>query len=152
VVRDRSSNRKGRGDHGRSKFRQGFKDLKKNQCALCKEIGHWKIDCPKAKGKKKESKTEANLALVVNTQASTSQADGSDSNPSVFSFSVTTPTVDYSGNSEWALDTGATYHVCPNRDWFSSFEKLDECFAVISDDRLCNVEGIVQSVSRCLMR
>jgi len=40
------------------------------------------------------------------------------------------------------LNTGATYHVCPNRDWFSSFEKLDGCFVVMSDDHPCNMEGI----------
>ena len=67
--------------------------------------------------------TEANLAQVVSTHASTSQADGLDS--LVFSFSVTTHTVGYSGNSEWILDTGATYHVCPNINLFSSFDKLD---------------------------
>ena len=100
AVRGRSSNRKDRGDPGRSKSRSGFRDLKKNQCALCKELGHWKVDCPKAKGKKKKSMTEVNLAQVVSTHVSTSQADGSDSNSSVFSFSVTTPTVGYSDNSE----------------------------------------------------
>ena len=87
---------------------------------------------------------------MVSTHASTSQADGSDSDSSVFSFSITT-IVGYSDNVEWALDTGATYHVCPNRDWFSGFEKLDGCFTVMSDDHSCNVEGMVQSVSRCLM-
>jgi len=40
AVRGRSSNRKGKGDQERSKFRSGFRDLKKNQCALCKELGH----------------------------------------------------------------------------------------------------------------
>jgi len=40
------------------------------------------------------------------------------------------------------LDTGATYHVCPNRDWFSSFEKQDGCFAIMGDDHPCKVEGI----------
>ena len=75
-----------------------------------------KVDCPKAKGKKKELMTEANLAQVVSTQASTSQADGSDSDSSVFSLSVTTLTVSYSdNNTEWILNTGVTYHVCPNR-------------------------------------
>jgi len=116
AVRDRSSNRKGRGDHEISKSRLGFKDLKKNQCTFCKDLGHWKIDCPKTKGKKKESKSEANLVQVVSTHASTLQADGSDSDSSVFFFSITTPTIDYSGDSEWVLDIGATYHVCPNRD------------------------------------
>ena len=76
AVRGRSSNRKDRGDHGRSKFRSGFRDLKKNQYALCKELGHWKVDCSKSKGKKKESNTEANLAQVVSTHVKTSQADG----------------------------------------------------------------------------
>ena len=105
VVRGRSSNRKGRDDQGRSKSRSDFRDLKRNQCALCKELGHWKVDCLKAKGKKMKSKTEANLA----------HTDGSDSDSSVFSLSITISTVDYSDNTEWILDTGATYHVCPNR-------------------------------------
>ena len=142
IVRDRGSYRKGKGDRERSKSRPDFRDLKKNQCAFCKELGHWKVDYPKAKSKKKESKTEANLAQVVSTHASISQACGSDSDSSVFSFSIITPIVGHSGDSEWMLDTGATYHVCPNSDWFSSFEKLDGCFAAIGDDHSCKVEGI----------
>ena len=73
AVRGRSSNKKSKGDRGRSKFRLGSRDLKKNQCAFCSELGHWKVDYPKTKGKK-ESKTEPNLAQVVSTHASTSQA------------------------------------------------------------------------------
>ena len=46
--------------------------LKRNQCALCKELGHWKVDCLKAKGKKKELMTDVNLAQVVSTHVSTS--------------------------------------------------------------------------------
>ena len=101
AVRGRSSNRRGRDDQGRSKSRSGFRNLKKNLCALCKELGHWKAECPKTKGKKVESNTEANLA----------QANGSDDDSWVFSLSVTTPIVSYSNNAEWILDTGATYHV-----------------------------------------
>jgi len=86
---------------------------------------------------------KANLALVVSTQAGdTSQVSGSDSDSLVFSFSVTTPTVGYSGNSEWILDTSATYHVCPNKDDFLSFEKVDSCSVVMKDDYPCNMEGI----------
>ena len=62
---------------------------------------------------------------MVNTQSSKSQADESDSDSSVFSFSVTTPIVGHSWEDEWILDTGTTYHACPNRGWFSSFEKLE---------------------------
>ena len=50
------------------------------------DLGHWKVDCLKAKDKKKEPMTEANFAKMVSTHASTLQADGSDSDSSVFSF------------------------------------------------------------------
>jgi len=40
AVRGRSSNRKGRDDQERSKSRSGFRDLKRNQCTLCKKLGH----------------------------------------------------------------------------------------------------------------
>ena len=104
---------------------------------------HWKVDCPRIKDKNKELKAEANLTQVINIQSSSiSQVDGSDSDSSIFSFSVTTPTIGCSGDSEEMLDTRGTYHVCPNKDYFSSFKKLDGYFVVIGDDRLCYVEGI----------
>jgi len=91
--------------------------MKKIQCAFYKELEHRKIVCPKIKDKNKESKTKANLSRVINTQSgSTSQVGGSDSGSTTFSFSVITHTISYSGDFEWMLDTGATYHVCPNRD------------------------------------
>jgi len=40
------------------------------------------------------------------------------------------------------LDTRATYHACPNRDWFSSFEKIDGCSIVMRDDHSCTMEAI----------
>ena len=57
---------------------------------LVQGLGRWKVDCPKTKYKKVESNIEVNLA----------QADGSDEDSSVFSVSVTTPTIDYSDNTE----------------------------------------------------
>ena len=55
---------------------------------------------------------------MISTQVDTSQAGGSDSDSSVFLFSITTPTIGYSSDSEWILDIRATYHVCPNRVGF----------------------------------
>jgi len=79
---------------------------------------------------------------VVSIQANTSQAGGSDSDSSVFSFSVITPIISYSSDTEWILDTGATYHVCPNRDWFSNFKKLEGCLVVMGDGHPCTMEGV----------
>jgi len=69
-------------------------------------------------------------------------AGGSNLNLSVFSFSVSTPTIGYSVDSEWILDKNATFHVSPSRDWFSTFEKLDSCSIVMSDDHSCNMKKI----------
>ena len=85
---------------------------------------------------------EVNLTQVISTHANTSQADGSDLDSSVFSFSIATPIIGYSEDSERMFDTGVTYHVYPNMYWFSNFEKLDGCAVVMDDDRPCNVEGI----------
>ena len=60
TVRGKSSNRKGKSDRDRSKSRADFRDLKKNQCIFCKELGHWNVGCLRIKDKKK-SKPEANL-------------------------------------------------------------------------------------------
>jgi len=76
TAREISSNhRKGKGDVGKSKA--GNCKLRKNQCVFCKEEGFWKIDCPRLKKKKKESKLEANIAQVD---------DGTDSDSLVFSL------------------------------------------------------------------
>jgi len=56
AVRDRCSIWKGKGDRGRSKSRPNFRDMKKNQCAFCKELGHWKVNCPKTKGKRRSQR------------------------------------------------------------------------------------------------
>ena len=32
--------------------------------------------------------------------------------------------------------------MCPNRVWFSIFEKLDRCYTIIGDDHPCNIEGM----------
>ena len=90
MIKGKSSSKKGKGNHDRSKSRPSFRDLKKNQFAFSMELGHWKVDCSRIKDKKKESKTEANLAQVINIQTVTSLAGGSDSDSLVFSFSVTT--------------------------------------------------------------
>jgi len=37
---------------------------------------------------------------------------------------------------------GCYRHVYPNRNWFSTFKKLDGCSVLIGDDCPCDMEGI----------
>lgn len=47
-------------------------------------------------------------------------------------FSLTT--VCYSNLLNWIMDVCATYHVCPEKGWFASFEKLDSGVVLMGND------------------
>lgn len=42
----------------------------------------------------------------------------------------------------WILDTGASYHICPRREWFSTYEQIDEGNISMADSSACKVVGI----------
>lgn len=65
---------------GRLKFNLKFKfgsDLANNQCAFCKEIDYWKVDCLKLRWRQKERRS---------SKANVAQTNGDDSDSSGFSF------------------------------------------------------------------
>jgi len=66
------------------------------------------------------------------------KSDRNESNSSTFSLSIT-PSICYSDASEWLLDTRATYHIYPRREWFSSLEKLDNNVVIIGNDAACQM-------------
>ena len=84
-----------------------------------------------SKAKKRESKSESKIVMTV----------GNDSDSFDYSFSIT-PIVCYSEKSEWIIDTSATYHVCPKREWVASFEKLDRGLLTFGEGHTFHIEGI----------
>ena len=40
------------------------------------------------------------------------------------------------------MDTSATYHTCPEEEWFASFEKLDGDLVSFNDSHTYHMEGI----------
>ncbi|KAH9666232.1 hypothetical protein KPL70_020569 [Citrus sinensis] len=93
TAKGRSQSRKPR-KRSKSKGRPA-----KDECAFCCEKEHWKKNCPKLQ------KVKANSdACVVE--------HGEDSD-----FSLVGMTLICHSN-EWILDSGCTYHMCPNEGWF----------------------------------
>ncbi|KAH9782721.1 Integrase catalytic domain-containing protein [Citrus sinensis] len=43
---------------------------------------------------------------------------------------------------EWILDTGATYHLCPTKEWFMDFLNLESGAVVMGNDQRCRTMGI----------
>ncbi|KAH9800324.1 hypothetical protein KPL71_000620 [Citrus sinensis] len=45
-------------------------------------------------------------------------------------------------SDEWILDSGCTYHMCPNKGWFSNFKELDGGVVFMGNDNACKTMGI----------
>ncbi|KAK2974126.1 hypothetical protein RJ640_025475 [Escallonia rubra] len=71
--------------------------------------GHYRKDCPERKGKKKNNSKTADAGVVEDN------SDGMD----VLSVTIS------SSDEGWILDTGCSYHMCPNRDWFAIYHSFD---------------------------
>jgi len=45
-------------------------------------------------------------------------------------------------SDSWLLDSGCTYHMCPKREWFSTFKPYDEGTVLMGNDAVCKTVGI----------
>ena len=97
------------------------KRLDKDECAYCREKGHWKNDCPKL-GKSTANLVEKpeleDLKIVLSVSSSVNSSKG------------------------WILDSGCSYHMCQNRQWFSSLEEFNGEFVRMGNDSTCQIKGL----------
>ncbi|KAG8498395.1 hypothetical protein CXB51_006971 [Gossypium anomalum] len=82
----------------------------KDECAFCRQKGHWKKSCPKLQ----KGKAIFDACVVEHDE---------ESDFSLVGMAMACHT------DEWIWDLGCTYHMCPNKDWFSSLKEL-ECGVV----------------------
>ncbi|KAH9699088.1 Integrase catalytic domain-containing protein [Citrus sinensis] len=113
------------GKNSRSKSRS--RNIARDECAFCHEKGHWRKDCPKAQKRDVKKPPAANMAR---------KNDGSD-----YSLSITHAAY-VASSSEWILDTGATYHLCHIKEWFTDFCNLESGAVVMGNDQSCRTMEI----------
>ncbi|KAG8479391.1 hypothetical protein CXB51_029115 [Gossypium anomalum] len=89
------------------------------------EKDHWKKNCPKLKNKGK--------AIV---DACVAKHDTSDSELSLVASSSSFHL------DEWILDSGCTYHMSPNREWFFNLVELNGGVIYMGNDNACKTVGI----------
>ena len=113
---------------GKKKFKKPVsKGSKSNDvCNYCKEKGHWKNECPK----KKQSEKASGTAVVAEVDTTSEEdlalvADAHKHHRDV-----------------WILDTGASYHICPRREWFSTYEQIDGGIISMANESASKVVGI----------
>ena len=45
-------------------------------------------------------------------------------------------------DDDWVLDSGCTFHMCPHRDWFVTYEPVDTKIVLMGNDTECKVARI----------
>ncbi|KAG8491363.1 hypothetical protein CXB51_014484 [Gossypium anomalum] len=105
-------------------------------CNFCKKKRHIKSECYKLqnkikreaanqKGKQPENFGEADVVENYN--------DGELLVASVNDSKV---------SEEWILDSGCTFHMSPNRDWFTTYETVSECVVLMGNNASCKIAGV----------
>ena len=138
VSRGPDSNRRGRSrdcdgkktNQSRSKSR----DKKNVECFYCKKKGHIKRDCHKWQKQQKEKSSDTNDKGSTGTSKSSvkieelnvveSPAIGIPHDVLIFTSDFSPDaliTLDECYSQNWIVDSGASFHVTPHKEWFSSY-------------------------------
>jgi hypothetical protein len=106
-------------------------------CRYCKKNNHNIDDCWKLQNKEKRNGTnQLKNKSDGDGKASVVSSDCDGDALAIFAACV------YQDN-EWILDTSASFHICCNKDWFSSYEFMQPGdFVHVGDDTPCQIEGV----------
>ncbi|CAM8925753.1 unnamed protein product [Rhodiola kirilowii] len=98
------------------------------KCYHCGKVGHFRRNCHKWLARPKNpGNSETNLALT---------SDKANSSPEVLTVT--------SGDSggEWVLDSGCSFHMCPNKHWFDGLAPTASENVYMGNNNVCKVMGI----------
>ena len=127
VSRDWAIEKKNKCGGKNSRSKSKSRNIVRDECAFCHEKVHWRKDYPKAQKRDGKKPAAANMAR---------KDENSD-----YSLSIT-PAAYVASSSEWILDTRATYHLCPIKEWFTDFRNLESGAVVMGNDQPCRTMGI----------
>ena len=131
-VRGRSQNiNKNKSSSGRSKFKGRYKSLGKLikvVCWKCGKEGHFRRDCKSKALHKGKGSDDA-----PSVEAKTTLDEGGDV---YLAWSST-----HVYHEAWLIDSGASFHFTPHREWFCEYEKYDGGDVFLGDDRKARIIG-----------
>ncbi|KAG8499425.1 hypothetical protein CXB51_005933 [Gossypium anomalum] len=105
-------------------------------CNFCKKKGHIKSKCYKLQNKIKREAANQKEKQPKNSGEADIVEDYSDGEILVASVN------DSKVNKEWILDSGCTFHMSPNRDWFTTYETVSEGVVLMGNNASCKIAGV----------
>ncbi|KAH9779667.1 hypothetical protein KPL71_007786 [Citrus sinensis] len=125
-----------RGRSEKKESNKGKKKISKSRsknmkCFHCHKEGHFKKDCPERKNKPKDTREKIGDAVVASESQEYDRYD---------SAGVLLVTDDQT-RGNWVLDSGCSFHMCPNKNLFLNYEASDGGVVVMGNDAICKVVG-----------
>ncbi|KAG8472381.1 hypothetical protein CXB51_035329 [Gossypium anomalum] len=124
-----------RNHRGKSKGRSKSSNRGKT-CNFCKKKGHIKSECYKLQNKIKREAANQKEKQPENSGEADVVEDYSDGELLVASVN------DSKVSEEWILDSGCTFHMSPNRDWFTTYETVSEGVVLMGNNASCKIAGV----------
>lgn len=125
YVHGKSSKKKSKNQEGQNKM-QGKQETRfKRKCFICSKTDHLKKDCPIMKMYNQKH----GRADVV------SDCDGSED------YEVLVVS-NGSYKDSWVVDSGCSFHICPDRSQFHEYQRLEDGTVRLGDDRACPIVGL----------
>ncbi|KAG8501651.1 hypothetical protein CXB51_004782 [Gossypium anomalum] len=123
-----------RNHRGKSKGRS--KSSNRGKTCNCKKKGHIKSECYKLQNKIKREAANQKGKQPENSGEADVVEDYSDGELLVASVN------DSKVSEEWILDSGCTFHMSPNRDWFTTYETVSEGVVLMGNNASCKIAGV----------
>ncbi|KAG8478507.1 hypothetical protein CXB51_028390 [Gossypium anomalum] len=105
-------------------------------CNFCKKKGHIKSECYKLQNKIKREAANQKGKQLENFGEADVVEDYSDGKLLVAFVN------DSKVSEEWILDSGCTFHMSPNRDWFITYEMVSEGVVLMGNNTSCKITGV----------
>lgn len=122
LVAKGRANKKGSSEKEKSRSKSRLKNYK---CHYCHKPWHFHRDCLKLKEKK--GKEVAGVAE--------DSSDGSENVFVIFHYGVCI-------DKEWILDSGCSFHMCPNRSWFTTYMEVNNDTVLMGNNMVCKTVGV----------